>query len=141
LKREGQGNPRELGGTTFKVYKYLLKANKPVRVSDLQRGLGASSPSLIEYHLKKLLNLGLIREEQAGYVVERVVIESIFRIRGMLVPFQLSYVVFFGVTLTAMVAIGWSLPLTSFKALAIGANVSALIASVYELMRTLRSIS
>jgi hypothetical protein len=138
-RKEGKGD--ELKGTTLRVYKYLLRAGKPTRISDLQHGLQVSSPSLIQYHLKKLLDLGLVREEQTGYIVEKVVVESVFRIRRTLIPFQFAYVVFFILTLIALIVIDWPLPLTSSNVLAIGVNISALASSCYEMIRTLRTIS
>lgn len=137
--REGRGE--ELKGTTLKVYRYLLRSGKPVRISDLQHGLHASSPSLIQYHLKKLIELGLVSEGPGGYVVEKVVIDSVFRIRRTLIPLQSAYVVFFSLTLVALIAIDWPLPLTSFTVLAIAVNISALATSCYEMTRTLRTIS
>lgn len=62
-----------LKGTTLRVYRHLFKAGKPVSVGDIRRGLDLSSVSVAQYHVKKLLELGLIREEQGGYVVDKVV--------------------------------------------------------------------
>jgi predicted DNA-binding transcriptional regulator len=141
LKQGKEHNVDELKGTTLKIYRRMLKEGRPMRISDLHRDLQASSPSLIQYHLKKLLNLGLVSEKQEGYVVEKVVIESVFRIRRTLVPFQLAYVIFFSLTLVAMLAIGWPLSLTSFNVIAVAANASALATSVYEMSRTLRTLA
>jgi hypothetical protein len=81
-----------LKGTTFKVYRYILKQNRPVSISDAQRGLGLSSPSVSQYHIRKLLRHGLIREEQGGYVIDKMVLENIVRVRRFSFPIQTGYV-------------------------------------------------
>lgn len=140
-----QGQYRdELAGTTLKVYRDILRAQSPVRISDVQRDVGLSSPSLAQYHIRKLLEMGLIREEGNGYVVEKVVIENIFRVRNWLIPFQSAYVVFFTLTLCGMIA---SLELaahpiiSSFDFIALSANVAAVAVSIYEMRRTMKNIS
>jgi predicted DNA-binding transcriptional regulator len=87
-----------LKGTTYRVYRFMIKQRKPLGVSDVQRGLGLSSPSVSQYHIKKLLALGLIREEQGGYVVDRVVFGNVIRIMRIAIPVQTAYVAFFGTT-------------------------------------------
>jgi predicted DNA-binding transcriptional regulator len=84
----------ELKGTTLRVYRFILRARRPARIGDIQRALGLSSSSLVQYHVKKLIDLGVIKEEQTGYVVVKVLAENVFRIRRRLVPFQVAYVVF-----------------------------------------------
>ena len=81
-REASEGYDPYLKGTTYRVYRLMLKQRKPVGISDLQRALGLSSPSVSEYHVKKLLRLGLIREEQGGYVIEKVVFDNIIRIRS-----------------------------------------------------------
>jgi hypothetical protein len=111
-----------------------------VRLTDVQRELHLSSLSLAQYHTKKLLELGLIREDQTGYVVERVVIQNIFRIRRMLIPFQLAYTVFFSFTLVALVILGRTMALSAFSLVAIVANVAAVAISLYQVRQILHDI-
>ena len=133
----------ELGGTTLKVYRYLVKRHGVVRMTDIQTDLRLSSPSLAHYHVTKLVELGLVREEGNGYTADRVVIENYFRLLGVLVPFQAAYSAFFVATLAAMF---WILaktsgsPITSFEFIALSVNAAALLVSAYELRRTLRGI-
>ncbi|MFI5421405.1 MAG: hypothetical protein ACHQ1H_10605, partial [Nitrososphaerales archaeon] len=88
-----------LGGTTLRVYRYLYRQAKPLGVHDVQRGLGLSSFSVAQYHIKKLLAAGLIREEVAGYVVDRILFENMIRIRRSVIPLQLGYSAFFATSL------------------------------------------
>jgi DNA-binding transcriptional ArsR family regulator len=94
--------PDALSGTTLKVYRYLYRAGKPVGVRDLQRGLGLSSPSVAQYHIKKLLDSGLLREEAEGYVVDKNLFENTIRVRRSLIPLQISYAIFYATLLAAL---------------------------------------
>lgn len=109
----------ELGGTTLRVYRYLYRMGKPCGIREIQRGLSLSSPSVAVYHVRKLLDAGMIREEQgietespngsdgergsAGYVVDRMIYENMIRIRRSLIPFQVAYSVFFATALVILV--------------------------------------
>ena len=127
-----------LKGTTYRVYRYLLRQRKPMGVSDVQRALGFSSSSVAEYHIQKLLQMGLLREEQGGYVIDKVVFDNIVRIRRISVPVQIAYVLFFGVTLSLMLAAFRPAEITSAYFLAVAVNVTALAISAYETWKTFK---
>ena len=103
----GEDKPQEdeLKGTTLKVYRFMLRSKTPLGIHDVQRGVGLSSPSLAQYHLRKLEGLGLVREEQGGYVVDRVVFDNVIRIRRTTIPLQTAYVAFFAASLAAMLTV------------------------------------
>src|SRR5712691_10426798 len=88
-----------LKGTTYRIYRHLLRQRRQVGISDIQKALRFSSPSVAEYHIGKLLNMGLVREEQGGYIIDKVVFENVIRIRRVSIPVQTAYVLFFVVTL------------------------------------------
>lgn len=94
-----------LVGTTLIVYRYLYKMGKPQGIRDIQKGLGMSSPSVAQYHVKKLLQAGLIKEEGDGYVIDRNVFENVIRIRRSVIPIQVAYSVFFATLLGALFAL------------------------------------
>jgi len=129
-----------LSGTTYKVYRYMLKQSAPVGVSDVQKGTGLSSPSLAQYHIKKLLQMELVREEPGGYVVDRSVLAYIVRVRRVSVPVQSAYVVFFAVTMSFLLLFLRPGGISSLYFLALVINAVALGASVYELNKVLRSV-
>src|SRR5712692_5136849 len=129
-----------LRGTTYRVYRFMLKHGKPVGISEIQKDLGLSSPSVSQYHVRKLLQLGLIKEEQEGYVVDRVVAENVIRIRRTLVPVQTAYVAFFGVTLFILLVFLRPTGIDSIYFFAIVVNGSALGISLYEMVKTLKRI-
>lgn len=90
---------KEVKGTTLKVYLYILR-NGPVRMRDIQRGLGFSTPSLAYYHVDKLLNLNLVEQDEDGlYVASKSTVLSILKpyivFKGRLIPRLLFYAVFF----------------------------------------------
>jgi hypothetical protein len=98
----------ELKGNTLRVYVYALKKNR-VGVREVQRGLGLSNPSLAQYHLTKLKELGLMREENGEYeVVGEVkvdVMRDFLRIGSSLIPRFVFYAVFFTIVAAYM---GWT---------------------------------
>jgi DNA-binding transcriptional ArsR family regulator len=86
------GEPEEaLRGTTLDVYRFLLKRNEPVGAREVQRVLNLSSPSLATYHLSKLEDVGLIRKEDGGFRINKIVLEDSIRIRRFLIPRFLFY--------------------------------------------------
>lgn len=129
-----------LGGTTLRVYRYLYKTGKPLGIHDVQRGLGLSSASLAEYHLKKLLRDGLIREETDGYVVDRVMFENMVRLGRWVLPFQSAYAAFFATTLIVMITIMRPEVLTSSYVFAVIVNVAALGFATYETLKAARLV-
>jgi predicted DNA-binding transcriptional regulator len=129
-----------LKGTTYKVYRYILKQSRPVGISDVQKGLGLSSPSVSQYHIRKLLRLGMIREEQDGFVIDKMVLENIIRVRRISIPTQTGYVAFFGVTLFVLLVFIRPATITSLYLFAIIVNVAALAISTREMTKSLRRL-
>lgn len=63
----GQSEPKDvLRGLTLKVYRFILKNDKPVGIREVQRALNLSSPTLALYHMNKLEEAGLIKKELDG---------------------------------------------------------------------------
>ena len=62
-----------LHGNTLRIYLHMLKKKKPLGVREIMRELGYSTPSLVHYHLNKLLNAGLIKQDGSKYVIARSV--------------------------------------------------------------------
>ena len=83
-----------LKGTTLEVYRFLLKSNKPVGAREVQRALGLSTPSLAVYHLSKLEDIGLLKREDGGYVIDKVVLQDSIKISRFLIPRFLFYAIF-----------------------------------------------
>jgi len=90
----------ELKGNTLRVYVYALKKRK-VGVREVQRALLMSNPSLAQYHLNKLKDLGLVSENNGEYeVVGEVkvdVMRDFLRLGTLIVPRFVFYAVVFTV--------------------------------------------
>jgi len=127
-----------LVGTTLKVYRFIFRSGRPVGVRDVQRGLGLSSPSVALYHINKLVEAGLLREEDGGYVVDRRVFENMIRVRRMIIPFQAAYGSFFITTFLIFVTLLRPEEVTSTYVFALAVNFAAILISLYECFRALR---
>ena len=90
----------DLKGNTLRVYVYALRKRK-VGVREVQRALRMSNPSLAQYHLNKLLDLGLVSVDGGEYsIVDEVkvdVMRNFLRVGTLLVPRFVFYAVFFSV--------------------------------------------
>jgi len=94
----------QLKGNTLKVYMFLLKSpSMSVGIREVQRRLKFSSPTLAQYHLDKLRELGLVRKESTEYMlvsdVKVGVLRQFYRFGAVLVPRFISYAVLFTVLL------------------------------------------
>jgi len=76
----------EPNNTRMRIYYYLLTQAKPVPIRKIQRDLGISTPSLVLYHIRRLKEMGYVRETEDGYVVNKVVLEDYVKIRHALIP-------------------------------------------------------
>jgi len=84
-----------LQGKTLQVYRFIIRRREPARVREIQRSLGFSSPSLVLYHIEKLKEAGLIKEEGVGYVADKVLYRNLVRFRSTLIPRYFFYFLFF----------------------------------------------
>jgi DNA-binding transcriptional ArsR family regulator len=140
-KKRGKNVEPNLSGTTLRVYRYLYRSGKALGVREIQRGISLSSPSVAEYHVKKLLEMNLIKEDVAGssrFVVDRVIFENMIRVKKLLIPFQVAYAIFFGIALVLLVSLFRPEMLSSqyvFSVIIIGA---ACIVFAYQTFSSLR---
>lgn len=122
----------------MRVYRYLYKqGGKPVGVHDVQTGLGLSSPSLAHYHIRKLVEQGLAKEEGGGYVVDKVIFENMIRIRRSVIPFQTTYLAVFVVTLVILLTVFRPQALSRVYVFALLINLMGLIIFIYETVKSL----
>jgi DNA-binding transcriptional ArsR family regulator len=133
------GRQPALTGTTLKVYRYLYKAGRPQTMHDVQRGLNLSSISVAQYHVKKLLEAGLVKQEEDGYVVDRIVFENTIRIRRSLIPFKVAYSVFFATMIGfLLIFLRPSNNFTDLFTYSLVVSVAALALFLYEAFRDSR---
>ena len=121
-----------LRGLTLKVYKFILRSDKPVGIREVQRALGLSSPTLALYHINKLEEAGLIKKELNGYVADRVILENLFRFRRILIPRNFFYMIFFVVSLVMLAVFLRPPTLTREYVFSLAVVSIATATSVYE---------
>lgn len=127
-----------LAGTTLKVYRFIFRQGRPVGVRDIQRGLGLSSPSVALYHIRKLVDAGLVREDSEGYVVDKIMFENMIRVRRMIIPFQATYASFFATTLIVYLTLLRPENFTSTYVFGLTVNFAAILFSLYECLRAFK---
>jgi predicted DNA-binding transcriptional regulator len=133
----------QLKGNTLRVYVYALKKRK-VGVREVQRALLMSNPSLAQYHLNKLKELGLVSESNGEYeVIGEVkvdVMRDFLRLGTLIVPRFVFYAVIFTVFAVYLTFAGYQyfslVPVLEWLSLALAA---AAIVFWYEALRAWRS--
>jgi predicted DNA-binding transcriptional regulator len=102
----------ELRGKTLKVYLYLLKHNGASGISEIQKMLGFSSPSIAVHHVEKLIRLGIVERTESGeYILSRKVdvgvLSAFIQIGRFMAPRSGFYAGFFtGLTLIYIIGTG-----------------------------------
>jgi predicted DNA-binding transcriptional regulator len=133
----------QLKGNTLRVYVYALKKRK-VGVREVQRALLMSNPSLAQYHLNKLRELGLVSENNGEYeVIGEVkvdVMRDFLRLGTLIVPRFVFYAVIFTVFAVYLTFTGYQyfslVPVLEWLSLAL---VAAALVFWYEAVRAWRS--
>ncbi|MGA2307949.1 MAG: winged helix-turn-helix domain-containing protein [Candidatus Bathyarchaeia archaeon] len=124
-----------LRGLTLKVYKFVLRSDRPVGIREVQRALDLSSPTLALYHMNKLEEAGLIKKESNGYTADRVILENLIRFRRILIPRNFFYMIFL-VTSLIMLAVFLRPPIITREYVFSLAVISiAAATSVYETVK------
>jgi DNA-binding transcriptional ArsR family regulator len=126
-----------LKGLTLRVYRFILKNEKPVGIREVQRALGLSSPTLALYHMNKLEEAGFIKKELGGYVADRIVLENFVRLRRILVPRYFFYTMFFITSFVFLVMFLRPAILTRDYIFSLGVLSVAAGTSVYETIKAL----
>jgi hypothetical protein len=131
----------QLKGKTLRVYMYLLRsANASVGIREVQRALGFSSPTLAQYHLEKLKDLGLVRKESSSYQialeVKVGVLRQFLRFGTVFVPRFVLYAVLFTVLLGFLFLIVVEVDLLSVYSFVLAGAGAGIF--WYETMRAMR---
>ncbi len=126
----------KLKGKTLHVYWYLLKANNPVGVREIQRGLNMSSPSVASHHLEKLMDLKVVDKDAYGryYLTEMVevgVLQVFTKVGRFMLPRYSFYATFFTTLLILYLAVSYS----SLNIFALGFVLAGCVIFWYETWR------
>jgi predicted DNA-binding transcriptional regulator len=88
----------QLKGNTLRTYIYVV-THKKTGVREVQRELHLSSSSLAQYHLSKLVDLGLLTEQGGEYfLADQIhvdVLKDFLKLGSLIVPRFIFYAVFF----------------------------------------------
>jgi hypothetical protein len=95
MKHEGR-RKRSISTASWNVYLHILTSREPVGVREVWRELRLSSPSLAQYHVNRLLELGMITQTSEGKYVaneERRIeaLRGFLLLHGRLVPRLVFY--------------------------------------------------
>jgi len=93
------------------------------------------------YHLKKLVDFGLVRESEAGYAVDRVLFENMIRIRNSLIPIHAAFAAFFAVIFGALVTILRPNYITNIYVVALITTLSSLSIFLVQAIEAIRNAS
>jgi predicted DNA-binding transcriptional regulator len=134
----------ELKGNTLRVYVYALKKRR-VGVREVQRALHMSNPSLAQYHLNKLKEMGLVAENDGEYeIVGEVKVEvmrDFLRVGTLIVPRFVFYAVFISIFAAYLTFVSFPLfSLVPVLAWLCGLLIIAAIIFWYEAQRAWRSM-
>jgi len=120
----------KLQGRTLYVYVYLQKKKGPSGIREVQRDLGLSSPSVAEYQIEKLVEMGLASRDSHG----RVVVTRKVKVRALnsyviFGRFTVPRLAFYAVIFTTIAVLGTVLTGSSLSIC--GVLVSAAAAAVF----------
>ncbi len=132
---------REMEDTELKIYIYLLRENKPHSIREIARALDMA-PSSIHYHVKKMVNAGLLRRTSEGYVIDKIIrIEGYIILWRRIIPRLLIYSLFFlGLFLGELIVTITSYGLNIDRVLLLASTLLAFILMFYEGYTALRRI-
>ena len=105
---------RKLQGRTLRVYLYLQRRKASSGIREVQRDLGLSSPSVADYQVEKLVEMGLAARDAYGrvYIVRHVrvkALQSYVSVGHFMVPRLAFYAtIFTGITIAYLVMSGTS---------------------------------
>ena len=84
--------------TIFRVYLCLLRL-KEASTKDVQKAMAFPTPAQAKYHLKRLVEIGLVKQNDEGNfrVMQRKfgVLRFFFKTRNWIIPISLFYALFF----------------------------------------------
>ncbi|UCE43943.1 MAG: hypothetical protein JSV57_00100 [Candidatus Bathyarchaeota archaeon] len=128
----------ELKGNALRVYWHLLRnIQKTIGPREVQRELGFSSPALADYHLNKLVTLGLVEKQRGEYHLVREVdvgvLKQFMRVGTLILPRYTLYATLFTTLLIFYISQLKALNFYSLYALILGILATTIL--WYETIR------
>jgi DNA-binding Lrp family transcriptional regulator len=122
-----------LNGTRLAVYRFILTYNKRVGIREIARELNLASPSVAQHHLTRLEELGLIKREWGGYVINKVVLQNHIKINRFLIPRPVFYLLFVICAVLVEFIVYPAMPLPVYLVV-LFIKITAITICVYELI-------
>jgi len=128
----------QLKGNTLRTYIYVV-THKKSGVREVQRELHFSSSSLAQYHLSKLVDLGLLTEQGGEYYladqVKVDVLKDFLKFGTFIVPRFIFYAVFFTIVTVFFGAVVFETAGSLVEMILIGLLVASCALFWYEALR------
>jgi predicted DNA-binding transcriptional regulator len=128
----------QLKGNTLRTYIYVV-THKKSGVREIQRELHFSSSSLAQYHLGKLVDLGLLNERGGEYyIADQVkvdVLKDFLKLGSIIVPRFIFYAVFFTIVTAFFGFIAIESSVSDLVLILIGLLVASSALFWYEALR------
>lgn len=134
-----------ISGKALRIYVLLVSEGRPMSVREIQKRLGLSSPSLVHYHLKKLVKAELVAKDEGGHyyakkLIKVGVLRGFLMLGRRLVPKYVFYAAFF-FTLAAFCALAfWSTSDVGLLFLSLSSLIIAGLSWSLEAYRTWKSL-
>jgi DNA-binding Lrp family transcriptional regulator len=125
-----------LRGLTLRIYHFVLKNKRETGIREVQRALKLSSPTLAVYHLEKLEQAGLIKRGATGYVVDKIYLRNLVRLRRLLVPKYFFYALFFALAVVVELVFFRPVVFSREYVFAFIVTCAAAVSYIYETVRT-----
>jgi DNA-binding transcriptional ArsR family regulator len=134
--------PKEITGNTLKIYLYLV-AHGPSELREIQRGLNLSTPSLVSYHLNKLMEAKYVEQDrESRYVAIKEssteILEGYSKVGTALVPQLFFFAILFTILTAFFSYQAYIQP--SNTLLLIAVSIAMVILLWYETMRLWRRL-
>lgn len=122
-----------LTGLPLRIYLYLLSSGEPRTIREIASGIGAS-PSSVHYHVKKLVEAGILERSSNGYyIARRISIKGYIYIGSRLVPRLFVYSLFFlGIVIGELLKIALTMTISYDAVVAIASSATASVLLLIE---------
>ena len=138
------GSKRSISAATWNIYLHILTTREGVGVRDIWRDLKLSSPSLAQYHVNRLVELGMIAQTSEGRYVaseeKRVAaLKGFLLLHGKLIP----RLVFYGALVAGILVfyvIAWPLQFNFRDLTVIAVGAVSMFAFFFEAVVQYRSL-
>jgi hypothetical protein len=137
------GRTPEVRGNTMRVYLYLLQSGA-TELREVQRSLGFSTASLASYHLNKLVDAGLVGQDEFGRYhitkdATKELLEGYVKVGTVVVPQLFFFSVFFTAVEGFLAAM--SLLDTAYVPLLVISSTALIAAFWYETIKVWRRLT